>query len=65
MTLIPVVNTFTKIPADLFSLLCKYETICAVTSVALVNETDVVEFLEEHGGKTLADKFKPEFLHHQ
>ena len=58
MKLIPVVNMEIDMANRMYSELCKYETICAVTQKFTVSEDDVKTFL----GPVLAQDFKPEFL---
>lgn len=58
----PYVNTSAKMPKRLFDALTLHEFFCAASDIQSVTETSVKEFLEQRFNKSLADKFKPEYL---
>ena len=58
----PVINTEVKMPKKMMEALTRFETICAVTNVKEVAESDVRSFLVSEYGEAFANKFDVSYL---
>jgi hypothetical protein len=61
-TLLPLVNTEAKIPKKVLEALTLHECFCTFSNIKFVTEDSVRNYLETKFGKSISDKFKPEFL---
>lgn len=58
----PIVNTEEKMSKPMLEALTIHETFCVASGIKSVTSDQVKEFLSNRFNKSLADKFKPEYL---